>query len=311
MTRFYLSLIVYLTGLLLFNMTVTGYQTTIVNPDTDPLRMAYELHGSGDKRVILIMGMGATMETCELQKEALVKNGYQVCVFDNRGVGRTDAPETNYTTKQMANDTIGLLNHLGWTSGVHVVGASLGGLIAMELAINYPQYVKSLCLTSTLADATLPKNKEYSVEPIYDRIINNNVDRSKWAEQLFTLEWLEAQNDDEPSKTNLQWITEVMGKMAQTIPEIKKTGVFGQFNALKTHQVSDDRLLLIRKANIPIVICTGDVDKVVHMFNSEHMAKVLEAPLQIFKGCGHSVAMQEKNNYNKLLLNHFTTADNK
>jgi pimeloyl-ACP methyl ester carboxylesterase len=57
----------------------------------------------------------------------------------------------------MVEDTIGLLNHLGWTSGVHIAGGSLGGMIAMELAINYPSYVKSLVLACTFADATLPK----------------------------------------------------------------------------------------------------------------------------------------------------------
>ena len=60
------------------------------------------------------------------------------------------------STKEMALDTRDLMDHLGWTSNVHVVGVSMGGMIALELACLCPEYMTSLCLTSTHAGRTFP-----------------------------------------------------------------------------------------------------------------------------------------------------------
>jgi pimeloyl-ACP methyl ester carboxylesterase len=56
----------------------------------------------------------------------------------------------------MALDTVDLLNHLGWKSNVHVIGVSMGGMIALELASNHPEYIGSLTLTSTHAGDLIP-----------------------------------------------------------------------------------------------------------------------------------------------------------
>jgi len=60
---------------------------------------------------------------------------YTCCLFDNRGMGESDKPVLRYTTSEMARDIVELLNHIGWTDhkSVHVVGISMGGMIAQEL----------------------------------------------------------------------------------------------------------------------------------------------------------------------------------
>jgi pimeloyl-ACP methyl ester carboxylesterase len=87
---------------------------------------------------------------------------YSSLVFDNRGMGKSDKPVCRYSTSEMARDLVDLLLHIGWLdpqdlSGqqgkgqrkLHVVGVSMGGMIAQELALLIPQSIKSLCLVST------------------------------------------------------------------------------------------------------------------------------------------------------------------
>lgn len=76
--------------------------------------------------------------------------------FDNRGVGYSDAPKGLYSTSQMAQDTLELLDALGWTSDVHVAGVSMGGMISLELVLADAKRFSSLVLTSTNAGRSPP-----------------------------------------------------------------------------------------------------------------------------------------------------------
>ncbi|HEV2582774.1 MAG TPA: alpha/beta hydrolase, partial [Ktedonobacteraceae bacterium] len=74
---------------------------------------------------------------------------YTVVAFDNRGVGQSDKPDIPYTIEMMAEDTAGLLNALG-VEQAHLLGTSMGGRIAVALALQHPRLVKSLILVSTM-----------------------------------------------------------------------------------------------------------------------------------------------------------------
>ncbi|HEX6538722.1 MAG TPA: alpha/beta hydrolase [Candidatus Dormibacteraeota bacterium] len=124
--------------------------------------IAYEEFGDATRPpVLLIMGGGAQMVWWpEGFCRALVSRGLRVIRFDSRDTGRsthfTDAPAPDvraalagdlsaalYTLSAMAADTVGLIDHLGCDSA-HLVGASLGGMVAQTVAIEYPHYVRSL-----------------------------------------------------------------------------------------------------------------------------------------------------------------------
>jgi 3-oxoadipate enol-lactonase len=112
------------------------------------IEINYELDGEGPETVVLVNGLADTLETWVLQMDALLAAGYRVLRFDNRGVGATDKPPGPYTTALFAADTKGLVDELGIT-GFHLLGVSMGGMIAQEYALAHPGDLRSLTLACT------------------------------------------------------------------------------------------------------------------------------------------------------------------
>lgn len=110
--------------------------------------MYYEVHGQGQP-LLLICGLGNDLSSWALQVPEFSKNHRVIC-FDNRGSGQTDAPDVPYSIRMMAADTAGLMDVLE-IEKAHVLGVSMGGYIAEELAIGWPARVASLVLATTSA----------------------------------------------------------------------------------------------------------------------------------------------------------------
>ncbi|KAM3077990.1 hypothetical protein ACMFMF_004403 [Clarireedia jacksonii] len=121
-----------------------------------PFNIDWEVHGSGDIKVVWIVGLGSIKSTW--QRQTLYfghEHGdkYSCLIFDNRGMGGSDTPFLRYSTSEMAKDCLELLEHLGWAKdrNLHVIGVSMGGMIAQELAYANPNIISTLTLLSTAA----------------------------------------------------------------------------------------------------------------------------------------------------------------
>lgn len=112
------------------------------------VELHYELGGTNHgPRVLFIQGVGVTGEGWRPQVRELNQH-FQTLLFDNRGIGRSHPCRGPITIEAMADDARALMDEVGWDSA-HVVGHSMGGVIAQQLALDGPQRVRSLSLLCT------------------------------------------------------------------------------------------------------------------------------------------------------------------
>jgi 3-oxoadipate enol-lactonase len=109
----------------------------------------YEVHGSGE-HTMLISGTGGDLARNPLRGEGLLEKHFQVLMFDQRGLGQSGKPDSEYTMLDYADDAAALLDAVGW-SACNVVGVSFGGMVAQHVAIRHPDRVKRLVLACSSA----------------------------------------------------------------------------------------------------------------------------------------------------------------
>lgn len=112
----------------------------------DGLQVHYEMYGQGAP-VLLIHGLGSSTEDWEPQVDAL-RGTFTVVTYDVRGHGRTAKPREKYSVKQFAGDAARLIEHLG-LGPMHVVGLSMGGMIAFQLATDRPDLARSIVIVNS------------------------------------------------------------------------------------------------------------------------------------------------------------------
>ncbi|WP_419418402.1 alpha/beta fold hydrolase [Legionella sp. D16C41] len=117
------------------------------------ISLYYETHGQGEP-IIFIAGFSVD-HTVWQDVLTYLQDDYQLILLDNRGAGQTDAPNTAYTIKQMADDVVALCDKLGF-SKVYVVGNSMGGCIVQTLAYHYPDLLQSAVISNSVMTLNTP-----------------------------------------------------------------------------------------------------------------------------------------------------------
>ena len=117
------------------------------------IKICYDIHGKGNS-VILIHGFSDRKEHWRAQVGELSKF-FKIIRLDNRGAGKSDRPEGEYSMKVYASDVAGLMDFLG-IEKAHIIGHSMGGMIAQNFTLIYPNRINKLVLINTLAGMALP-----------------------------------------------------------------------------------------------------------------------------------------------------------
>ena len=269
------------------------------------INLTYDSFGEHDKPVmLLIMGLGTQMiywndEFCQM----LASKGYRVIRFDNRDIGKStwlsDAPvpsmwdfigntlfsrkvDAPYLLDDMANDTLGLMDALN-VHQAHLVGASMGGMIAQCIAIKAPARVLSLTsIMSTTGNRSLPKAKAKISAKLLKPVAKE-------------LEGYVAQSVEVWKLLHGDYFAFDQSRVEKLIRESRQRGFnpAGVARQLSAILDSPDRTQNLQQLNIPSLVIHGDADLLVPVECGKATAHAIpNAKLTILKGMGHTLPYQ-------------------
>ncbi|KAI0319253.1 alpha/beta-hydrolase [Amylostereum chailletii] len=286
--------------------------TKIRHQDT-PLEshsLYFEQHGTGPEKIVFVMGLNGTFLSWINQVKHFGRSSrYSLLVFDNRGVGNSTTPKGPYSTSGMAEDVVVLLDYLGWTDArsVHLVGISLGGMIAQELSARIPERFISLTLAVTTPGGAFWNNIPpwfgfWSLLRLF--LISDRVKKVPLLlEMVFSSDWLNAPAENDPQgRTNREvQRTQYEQRMTFVRPQ-QPLGALSQMFAGLSHHVTAARLRQIAASVPKITIVTGDQDHLVAPANSKYLHENMPgSELVIWEGTGHGVQIQRAELFNQLL----------
>jgi len=251
------------------------------------IEMYYEEIGGGEP-LILIMGFGGDHLAWAFQARAFAER-YRVVTFDNRGVGQSDAPDTPYSIRTMADDTAALMTALG-IDRAHVVAASMGGMIGQELALGYPARVRTLHLACTTArpDAHM-KALLATWRELRTTLSRPSLVRAM-ALWLFSFRTYAAR----PEFVEMVIQTALATPYPQSL-----AGFLGQAAAIEHH----DTLARLQRLHCPTLVTVGEDDVLVPpRFSHELAARIPGATLRTVPEAGHVYFWEQPEAFNRLCL---------
>ncbi|ACU74405.1 alpha/beta hydrolase fold protein [Catenulispora acidiphila DSM 44928] len=263
------------------------------------IKLEYDTFGDpGAPPLVLIMGLGTQMTAWPAPFcQAIADEGFRVIRFDNRDCGLStilevpapsfgdllagDTSGVPYLMSDLADDVAGLLDALGLDSA-HIVGLSMGGMIAQQFAIDHPQRVRTLCSimsTTGAADVGQPSG------------------------EVLTLLLSPAATNRDEAVDNGQRMYATIGSPAYPMPPAELRALIGQaydrsFTPAGTARqiacivASPDRTAALAAVSVPSAVIHGDSDKLVDVSGGRATAAALGVEPLILPGAGHDLPEQ-------------------
>jgi len=253
--------------------------------ETQGISIYYELLGdSGNPPVLLISGLGGTGASWSTQVKRFSEK-YFVILPDQRGTGKTSKIEKGYTTQQLAEDMVSLVKHLGLSS-IHIVGSSTGGAIAQYIALDYPDVVRSLVISSSFARFDNFMGREFYIR----RKIASDWDRhdAMSANSLFLFS--PRFTRDYPEKVE-SWIKHAAS--FSTTPLDKEIGLM-RIDMIASH----DTFQRLKEIHQPTLILCGDHNLCTPLPLSEEIATAIpNAELVVFQDAGELIEIEKEEKF--------------
>jgi 3-oxoadipate enol-lactonase len=252
----------------------------------DRLHINYRLEGDGPDTIVLVNGLADDLETWAGQVPAFLEAGYRVLRFDNRGVGLSDKPVGPYTTATFAADTKALVDHLGIHS-FHLLGVSMGGMIAQEYALAYPADLRSVTLACTYAAPGPFCSRMFSLWADMAGVMGVPTvmrDVTLWA---FTVEFFETRTSDV-----LEFET-AMRYIDQPIP-----AYLAQLHSIQTHDATER----LGSLSVPTLVLAGETDILIPVELSRRLHALIPGAKWATTKGGHACLWEHPDEFNRVLI---------
>jgi 3-oxoadipate enol-lactonase len=250
----------------------------------------YERAGAGEP-LLLIQGMSGNHLAWGRPFSSLLEQSFEVIAFDNRGIGLSRAATEAFSIAEMAADTLALLDALELESA-HVLGISMGGMIAQELALAEPARLRSLTLGCTYcggpgSQLMDPADFQGLVEAMASG------DRQRVYRAMYELNLSPGFRADEGH-------FEEFVKMAEALPAARETIGF-QVQAIAAHDTSGR----LPQIDLPTLVVHGTVDRVLGYPNGPLVASLIPgARLETLEGVGHMFWWEQPDRAAELVREH-------
>jgi pimeloyl-ACP methyl ester carboxylesterase len=257
-------------------------------------QLFHQRQGSGEP-LLLIMGMSGTHLSWGEPFVADLARDYDVVAYDHRGIGRSDPEAEAFSIVDLAEDAVGVLDALGWDDA-HVLGISMGGMVAQELALRHPERIRTLTLGCTYCggegsavapQATLEKlsagmmsgDRELAIRTGFEVNVSERFTQQDGAYETFRA-------------------------MAKSLPAPIPV-IMLQMQAIAQHDTSA-RLPSIA---LPTLVIHGDEDLMLPVQNGRMIAGLIPgARLEVLEGVGHMFWWEEPARSADLLRAHAVAA---
>jgi pimeloyl-ACP methyl ester carboxylesterase len=255
--------------------------------DIEAGRLYYEQHGRGED-LLCIQGLSLDVSGWRAQLPAWSAH-YRVTVFDNRDVGRSFYASEPYEIRALAGDTFGLADRLG-LERFHLLGYSMGGAVAQEMALERPERVRSLTLCAS-----------YGGNGAWGRLRNRLAvaASARQTEAQLALELI-VLTLSEQTIEQLGVEVEAMAELVLAYPHRqRREGYERQLQADASHETRD-RLGRLR---MPVHVIGAEQDLFVPAWKSQELADLVPgSKLSIVAGAAHAVGLERTAEYNALVL---------
>jgi len=242
--------------------------------------IAYEVSGNTNgPKMVLIHGLFMNSDCWKFQLEEFEKN-FHILRFDLRGHGRTTKPKKRFTIRNYVDDMSALINHLGWTNDLYLIGHSLGGMIALVYSLENPSHVKKL----VVADSFCFISQE-AITDVLGRVNNAKLDKFALGISVRGL----IPYDEEIAQFVAKLVTDHMTKKDCLIATAASAG----FNMCEN----------LKNLEKPTLVLVGKKDITTPVWASEMIHEWLpQSELIILPDAGHLTILDHPADFNDLVL---------
>jgi 3-oxoadipate enol-lactonase len=250
-------------------------------------RIHYEVSGRADgEPLLLIQGLGADRRGWALQRFALSRR-YRLYLVDNRGAGGSDKPRGPYDLEVMADEALSVLDAEGVRSA-HVMGASMGGVLAQILAVRHPERVRSLVLACTAS-----RHHAWRRE-LLEEWAELAERRGMRALAAKAVRWLVGPRHHRRFHLPFR----VLSPLVLNVPA---HAFAAQARAILAFP--DDIRELLREVQVPTMVVVGSQDILTPVADSEELCELIaHAELHVIGGAAHGLMVEHAGTFNDLVL---------